>query len=168
MDKDELKRVSLPGGYVYVFKGLYDKLTTDEELAGVVAHEVGHINARHSIKKLQASYGYLLTQLLAIQGGSRASQGVGLIYTSVFLSFSREDEFQADQLGVKYLKKAGYDPKAMLKVLEVLKKAEEKAPARELNYWRTHPYLNERIGVVNKEINGQLDFEGYLNLTGNE
>jgi septum formation protein len=168
LDRDDINAVSLPGGYVYIFKGLYDKLKIDDELAGVIAHEVGHITAKHSIKKLQASYGYLLTQLLAFQTGGRAAQGVGLIYTSVFLAFSRQDEFQADKLGIKYLKKAGYDPKGMIKVLEVLKEAERKAPTREVTYWRTHPYLSERIGLGNQEITGQMDFRGYLNVTGSE
>ena len=90
------------------------------------------------------------------------------MYTSVFLSFARQDEFQADELGVKYMAKAGYDPNAMVKFLNILKDAEYKAPPGEANYWRTHPYISERIGLVNKEITGQLDFEGYLNLTGNE
>lgn len=168
LDREEINAISLPGGYVYIFKGLYDKLKVDDELAGVIAHEVGHITARHSIKKLQASYGYLLSQLLALQAGGGATQGVGLIYTSVFLAYGRQDEFQADKLGVKYMKEAGYDPQGMIKVLEVLRNSEYKAPAREVNYWRTHPYIPERIGIVNKEITGQLDFEGYLNLTGNE
>ena len=168
LDSKDLNAVSLPGGYVYLFKGLYDKLKTDDELAGVIGHEVGHINARHSIKRLQASYGYLLAQLAALRTSGSAAQGVGLMYTSVFLSFARQDEFLADQLGVKYMTKAGYDPKAMVKLLEVLKEAQEKAPPGEVNYWRTHPYIPERIGLVKKEITGQLDFEGYLNLTGNE
>jgi predicted Zn-dependent protease len=168
LDTKDLNAVSLPGGYVYIFKGLYDKLKTDDEIAGVIGHEVGHVTARHAIKRLQASYGYLLAQVAALRAGGGATQGVGMMYTSVFLSFARQDEFQADQLGVKYMKKAGFDPNAMVKVLEVLRAEQDKAPATGVNYWRTHPYINERIGLVHKAISGQLDFEGYLNTTGND
>jgi len=169
VDDERLNAVSLPGGPVYIFRGLMDKLKTDDELAGVIAHEVGHITARHGIKRLQASYGYTLLQLAAFAAkDGDAAQGANALFTFAFLAYSRGDEFQADELGVKYTKKAGYDPQAMLKVLQVLKDEEQRAPKREFSYFRTHPYLSERMAVVNKEINGQIGFKDYLNLTGQD
>ena len=169
IDDDKLNAVSLPGGPVYMFKGLMDKLKTDDQLAGVIAHEVGHINARHGIKRLQASYGYTLLQLAAIATKDvDAAQGANVLFTFVFLAYSRQDELQADSLGVKYMKKAGYDPMAMLSVLQVLRDDEQRAPAKEFSYFRTHPYIPERMAVVNKEINGQIGFKDYLNLTGHD
>ncbi|HQP11983.1 MAG TPA: M48 family metalloprotease, partial [Candidatus Omnitrophota bacterium] len=94
--------------------------------------------------------------------------GVNAIYTSIFFAYSRQDEFEADRLAVKYMKKAGYDPEEMIKVLEILKKEEERAPARPVSYFRTHPYLAERMGVVHQAITGELRFKDYLNLTGSE
>ena len=169
IDEDELNAVSLPGGFIYIFKGLTDRLKTDDELAAVIGHEVGHVSARHSIKRMQASMGYAVLQVMAVQSGNaQFASAVSAAYASVFLSYSRADEFQADELGVKYLKKAGYDPESMRKVLEVLKNQERKNPLRPLNYWRTHPYLSERMGKVNGVINGSIGFKDYLNITGNE
>lgn len=169
IDEDEINAVSLPGGYVYMFKGLVDKLTSDEELASVIAHEVGHITARHAMKRLQASYGALLLQLGAIATKDGAlAQGVGAAYQTVFSAYSRQDEFQADKLSVRYMKRAGYDPEAIISVFKVLQSEHQKQGARRVAYFRTHPYLEERIGVVRREISGQLDFESYLDLTGQE
>jgi predicted Zn-dependent protease len=168
IDEEELNAVSLPGGYIYVFKKLLDKVKSDDELAGVIAHEMGHITARHGIKRLQGIYGYTLLQLLAIGSGDTAvAAGVNTIYTSVFLAYSRQDEYEADELGVKYLKKAGYDPNGMIKVLELLQKENERE-LHGISYFRTHPYLSERMAIVQKEITGRMDFKGYLNVTGNE
>lgn len=169
IDEDPINAVSLPGGYVYIFKGLVDKIKTDDQLAGVIAHEVGHITARHAIKRLQASYGYMLLQVAAIQSGSgAAAQGVNALYTFTFLAYSRQDEFEADRLAVKYARKTGYDPKAMTEVLELIKNEEAKGPLRPVSYLRTHPYINERVAALNQEITGRLQFRDYLNLTGGE
>ena len=169
VDEEKLNALSLPGGYIYVYKGLIDKLKSDDQLACVIAHEVGHITARHAIKKLQASYGYALLQLLAIQSGSgKVAQGVNTAFLSLFLAYSRQDEFQADKLGIKYTKLAGYHAEEMIDVLKVLQEEGKKEPAKEYSYWRTHPYLSERISMVNTEIKGDLEFKDYLNIMGGE
>ncbi len=169
IDEDTVNAVSLPGGYIYIFKGLLDKLETDDQLAGVIAHEVAHIAAKHAMKRLQAAYGYALLAVVSVASGDGdLAQGAQVAYMSVFLAHSREDEFQSDELGVKYMKKAGYDPQAMIEVLTILRDNEKKEPLRELSYWRTHPYLGERISSANKNISGELHFRDYLNLMGNE
>jgi len=169
IDEDKLNAVSLPGGYIYIYKKLLDKLTTDDELAAIIGHEIGHIAAKHAMKRLQGSYAYvLLTVLAASSGNAQVAQGVQTAYMSLFLAYSREDEFQSDELGIKYMKKAGYNPEAMLTVLKILQDEERREPLRELSYWRTHPHLGERIAATNKTIKGQLEFRDYLNLTGNE
>ncbi len=169
IDEDKMNAISLPGGFIYVYKGLIDKVDNDDQLAGVIAHEVGHIAARHGMKKLESSYGYTLLQALSIASGSgAAAQGVQTAYLAMFFAYSQEDEFQADSLGVKYMKAAGYGVNEMPKMLRKLKEAEEKEPLREFSYWRTHPHILKRISNVNKEITGELQFKDYLNLTGNE
>ncbi|MBF0522709.1 MAG: M48 family metalloprotease [Candidatus Omnitrophica bacterium] len=165
-DKDILNAVSLPGGYVYIFKALYDKVKDDNQLAGVIAHEVGHITARHAVKRLQAAYGAMVLQIASIQAGSSVATGVNLALNTLFSQYSQDDELQADQLSVKYLKRAGFDPKGTVGVLELLKAEEEKAPTMPLSYWRTHPFIAQRIASVDKEISGKLQFRDYLNLTG--
>lgn len=169
IEDDKVNAFSLPGGYVYIFTGLMDKLKEDDQLAGVIAHEVGHITAKHGMKRLQNAYGYTLLQVLAAGTGSRdLAYGTNVILTSLFFAYSRQDEFESDELGVKYMKKAGYDPGKMIDVLTILKEQEAKAPPKEANYLRTHPYPNERMGIVNKAITGQIGFRDYLNLMGNE
>lgn len=169
IDEDDMNAVSLPGGYVYFFRGLMDKLQTDDELAAVIAHEVGHITARHAMKRLQASYGALLLQIGAVAANNaEVAQGVGAAYLVAFTAFSRQDEFQADKLSVKYLKRAGYDPMAIVNVLKLLQDEQRKRAPSRIAYFRTHPYPEERMAVVKREITGQLDFESYLDLTGQE
>ncbi len=169
IDEDTVNAFSLPGGYVYIYKGLLDKLKEDDEVAGVLGHEIGHITAKHAIKRIQKSYGYTLLQIAAVGSGSgNLAQGVSVILTSLFFAYSREDEFEADELGVKYTQKAGFDPHKMITVLEILQKEEEKMQGRQANYLRTHPYPNERIAIVNKTISGHISFRDYLNLIGSE
>ncbi|OGX31668.1 MAG: hypothetical protein A2787_06200 [Omnitrophica WOR_2 bacterium RIFCSPHIGHO2_01_FULL_48_9] len=169
IDEDKMNAVSLPGGYVYIYKGLIDKLDNDDQLASVIGHEVGHIAARHAIKRLQGSYGYMVLQVLAVgSGNANVAQGVQTAYLSMFLAHSREDEYEADRIGIKYMKEAGYDVKEVTNVLKKLKAQEDKEPSRELSYWRTHPHLSERISYSNKEISGELHFKDYLNIMGND
>jgi predicted Zn-dependent protease len=169
LDEDIVNAVSLPGGYIYVFKGLLDRVDNDDQLAGVIAHEIGHVTAKHSLKRLQSSYGYLLLQVLAIGSGDpQVAQGINVILTTVFLEYSRRDEFEADKLGVKYMKKAGYDAAQMIGMLELLRKEQDKTGPHPKNYFRTHPYVQERIAIVNQAITGQLDYKDYLKLMGND
>jgi len=169
IDDDEMNAVSLPGGYVYIFRGLIDELESDDQLAAVIAHEVGHITAKHSVKKIQGLYGYSLLMLLATQTrNAKVAQGIDLAFTSLFMAYSREDEFLADALGIKYMEKAGYDPEEMVEVLKTLLRLQEKRPLRQYSYWRTHPYLSQRIAAANQEISGELGFTDYLNLIGEE
>jgi septum formation protein len=164
IDEDLVNAVSLPGGYIYIFQGLIDKVKSDDELAGVIAHEVAHITARHGVKRIQGAYGALALQAAATQTNAEVAQGVGIALSSLFMEYSQQDEFQADSLAVKYLKKAGYDPNAMAGFLQKLRDEQNKAPAKQHTYWRTHPNLSKRIATVNHEVAGELEFRDYLNL----
>ncbi len=165
-EEEELNAVALPGGRIYLFKGLVDFVDNDDQLAGVIGHEVGHIAAKHSMKKLQAIYGYsFLTVLAGASGNANLARGVGAVFTAAFFSYSQEDEFLADKLGVQYAKKAGYDPKGVVEFLAKLKQHKMEEPIRKYGYWRTHPHLSKRIAMANKEIQGEMSFRDYLNLT---
>jgi MAF protein len=166
LKEDSVNAVSLPGGYVYIFSGLMDKIKDDEELAAVVGHEIGHITARHAIKRLQAAYGALLLQILSTRANGHVSQGVGLALATVFTEYSQKDEFEADRLGVKYMKKAGYNPAKVVSMLELLEREQDKEPLRPHSYWRTHPHIPERIAAANQEITGKLEFKDYIKLIG--
>jgi MAF protein len=166
LDDEEVNAVSLPGGYIYVNKGLVDKVTNDDELAGVVAHEIGHIVARHSIKKLQALMGYNIARMLTIAVPSSQEVGVtaDAAFVQLLLGYSRDDELLADQLGVRYLKLAGYNPRGMIDFLIKLQQIDRRKPAKEINYFKTHPYVPDRVRVVKEELGEQMNFDDYINI----
>ena len=168
IDEDLMNAVSLPGGYIYVFRGILDKVDNDDQLAGVIAHEVGHITAKHAIKQLQNIYGAMLLQLATAQVAPRVTGAVNFALTSLFLEHSQQDEFMADRLGIKYMRKAGYDPQEMVIFLGKLQKEHEKEPLRLYSYWRTHPHIPERIASAKQEVTGKMEFKDYIQLIGTE
>jgi len=119
--KQEINAFSLPGGYVYIFKELFD-LLDDDELAFVLAHEIGHIVSRHHIKRLQAAMGYNLVLIASAAAPSDPgfTNGVAFALAQILVAYSREDEFNADELAVRYCKAAGFDPSSGISLLEKL------------------------------------------------
>ncbi len=166
LDDDEVNAVSLPGGYIYVNSGLLEKVANDDELACILAHEIGHIVARHSIKKLQAMQGYsILRVLVAVAPGTaEVGNAADAAFTQFLLGYSREDELLADQLGARYAKLAGYDPHGMITFLIKLQDINRRIPIRERSYYKTHPYVPDRIRVVKQELGEQIDFGDYINI----
>ncbi|MDD4981028.1 MAG: Maf and M48 domain-containing protein [Candidatus Omnitrophica bacterium] len=166
LDDEEVNAVSLPGGYVYVNKGLVDAVTNDDELAGVLAHEVGHIVARHSIKKLQAITGYSILRILtaAVPQGAQVGNAADAAFTEIMLGYSREDELLADQLAARYAKMAGYNPRGMVDFLLRLQDINRRKPLRPKNYFKTHPYVPDRVRVVKQELGENMDFDDYINI----
>jgi predicted Zn-dependent protease len=168
IDKKEKKEeiinaFSLPGGYIYIFKDLLDILDEDE-LAFVLCHEMAHIVSRHHIKRLQAAMGYNLALVASAAAPSddNFTGGLSFALAQIISAYSRQDEFNADSLAVKYCKKAGYNPKAGLRVLEKLyEKSKEKI--RPLSYFKTHPYPAQRIGNIKRQLYLPLDAEDYIN-----
>jgi predicted Zn-dependent protease len=164
-NEQKMNAFALPGGYVYIFRDMVELLENDDELASILAHEVGHISAKHSITRMQGSFGAMVFQMLAAaaadNGATRrkTNQALGLLMTS----YSREDETVADTLSVRYLKKAGYDPAAALRVIEKMSDLHNKMPIRKYNSYRTHPYLAERIAAINKELHGRISFVDFMN-----
>lgn len=165
LKEKEVNAASLPGGFIYINKGLIDKVTSDDELAAALAHEIAHVAARHAVKRIQGVTGYTLFKILVSGQGSKQelSRGADIAFGQLFLAYAREDELLADKLSVKYLKKANFNPEAALTLLEKLKEIERKAPLRPLNFARTHPYISDRIAAVREELYGKIDFKDYIN-----
>jgi len=166
LDDEEVNAVSLPGGFVYINKGAIDKVANDDELAGVLAHEVGHIVARHSIKKLQAMMGYNLLRVLAVaipQGGEVGS-AADIAFTEIMLGYGREDELLADQLAARYTKLASYDPHGIITFLQKLQETDRRKPLQPKTYFKTHPYVPDRIRVVKQELGENINFSDYINI----
>ena len=157
IDKKEFNAFTIPGGKIYMFSGLLDALQSDDEIAAVLAHEIGHCAARHTIKKFQAAMGYnivgtiLLSQVDA-QNQTRQilSQGTGAVMKLVFSAYGRQDEYDSDRLGIKYMHLAGYKKEAMIETFETLEKG-SKGDSVPL-ILRSHPYIKDRIEKVKEEI----------------
>jgi MAF protein len=166
LDDEEINAVSLPGGFVYVNKGLVDKVANDDELACILAHEVGHIVARHSIKKLQAMMGYSILRVLTatIPESGQVGNAADIAFTEIVLGYGREDELLADQLASRYAKLAGYNPYAMISFLDKLQDTQRRKPLKPKSYFKTHPYVPDRIRVVKQELGEKINFSDYINI----
>tara|TARA_B100000029_G_scaffold127282_1_gene120958 strand:- start:306 stop:1769 length:1464 start_codon:yes stop_codon:yes gene_type:complete len=145
---------ALPGGYVYVTRGLLALASNEAEVAGVLAHEIGHVTARHSASRATntglAQLGLIILDVLS--GSSMASQIGEVGALAVIQSYSRDDEFEADSLGVKYLSRAGFDPNAMSTFLEKLGAHSSFESARlgvaqqkGIDFFASHPRTPERV-----------------------
>jgi len=150
----ELNAFTLPGGTIYVNTGTLEK-ATDEELAAVIAHEVGHVAARHVVKHLQADLGFAaVLQLAGAAGvGPESAKIADSLYGLFSKGFSRQDELEADRLGIRYARKAGYDPHAMISFFEKIQAEHpEGALEKTFNWQATHPLTSERIARAKEEI----------------
>ena len=170
VDDEDLNAFSLPGGYIFVNSGLIKETASDDELAGVLAHEIAHVAARHSVKRFESGLGLQLATLAAVATGQgQAAHGVSVASQAAQLAYARQDELDADRLAVKYLRAAGFDPKAMLSFLEKLqdhhRERSHYLPRGIVRpyYALTHPYVPERIRAVKEALYGVADYIDYLN-----
>lgn len=163
---EEINAFTIPGGHVFVNEALVTFAKDDAELASVLAHEIGHTAARHPVKRYESFMASSLGQaiLAGVARDAAAARGSQVILTFLFLDYSRDDELLADRLAVDYLRDAGFDPAGMLRFMERLKRREQGRP-RPRSYFRTHPYMAERLSVVREAISGTVGFTDYINRT---
>jgi predicted Zn-dependent protease len=150
----ELNAFAIPGGYIYVHSALMDA-AGDDELAAVLGHEVGHLAARHSVKQLQAVMGYqlLMSIVVGASGKQNILQATDIIFSLVNLGYSRQDEYLADKLGVKYTKRAGFNPYGAVTFFRKLQaEADKEGPQANIVFLSSHPPIYERIKRVEAEI----------------
>ncbi len=126
VDSTEINAFALPGGYIYITRGLLAYLNSEAELAAVLGHEIGHVTARHGVRQQTsaqaASLGAgVLSILLPELSGAGLGQSVNLLGTALLRGYGREHELEADRLGADYLARSGYDPQAMFRVIRTLK-----------------------------------------------
>lgn len=150
-DDKVVNAFAYPGGFIFVTTGLLNKLKRDDDVAAVLAHEVGHVEARHSVKSLQAAMiTHGLTSAILGGEGKEVERKLASISTAlVNLRFSRRHELQADSIGIKYAFRAGFDPWGMINVLEVLAQQEKSGPTMPA-FLRTHPLSRERLKAATK------------------
>src|ERR1700731_320812 len=158
IDSDEINAFALPGGFFYVNSGLILHAMEESELAGVMAHEISHVTARHGTKN--ATKGELMQlatiPLILLGPGGWAGygiyQGLNLAIPVTYLKFSRDAEREADFLGLQYMYKAGYDPNAYVTFFERIQADEKRRPGTIPKVFSTHPPTPERIENAQKEI----------------
>jgi predicted Zn-dependent protease len=151
VNSDVVNAFALPGGYVYVNRAIIERADNVSELAGVLAHEIGHVAERHSIEQLQRAqnanlglnvlYGVLLGR--APSGVEQAGIQVG--GSAVFAGYTRDAEREADRVGVAYLVRANYNPLGLATFFEELLSLQQRQPSRVEQWFSTHPTTQERV-----------------------
>lgn len=168
-DPKQINAFAIPGGYVYVYSGLLKAAANEAELAGVMAHEIGHVVGRHSANQLAAQYGIeMLTQMaLGEDAGKLGEMAASLAGAGAMARFSRDDERDADGYGFKYMTACGYDPRALLTFFTKLEQLEKSRPSDLERLFASHPPTPERITRIEQMIakagvtGGKLDQEKY-------
>ncbi|MBN4082554.1 M48 family metalloprotease [Mariprofundus ferrooxydans] len=175
VDDATINAFALPGGHIYIHRGLLNHLNSEAELAAVLAHEIGHVTARHAVQRYTQIQAYQLGMMVTsifvpMQPG--ASSLTDLLAASFISGYGREQELQADDLAIKYIPKAGYDPAAVIQLLATLKRLEEidnkekKDAGDKVNEYHgafaSHPETKKRIAQARQQakISGR---EGLIN-----
>jgi len=156
IDSDEVNAMALPGGFFYVNSGLILAADEEAELAGVMAHEIAHVAARHVTKQMtRGNWANIATIPLIFVGGGIGYgiyEAAGLGIPLTFLHFQRGFEAEADYLGLQYMYKTGYDPQAFVSFFEKLQAREKKKPGTLAKAFSTHPQTPDRIEKSQEEI----------------
>ena len=160
VNSPEVNAFAVPGGFIYVNRGLIARTTTMSELAGVLGHEIGHVVERHSVEQMQKAQGAnlgvtlacVLTRVCDSQAGAAAIQVGG---TALFAKFSRDDELEADRQGVENVIRAGINPQGIVSMFQTLIAERNRQPDAVSGWFSTHPLEEDRIAQVQQMISGR-------------
>jgi hypothetical protein len=156
IDSDEVNAFALPGGFFYVNSGLILAADEEAELAGVMAHEISHVAARHGMRQMTRMNWAQIGTLPLIFVGGGIGYGIyeasGLALPLTFMKFQRNFEAEADYLGLQYMYKTGYDPQAFIAFFEKIQAKEKKKPGTIAKAFASHPQTPDRIEASQKEI----------------
>ena len=161
---DTYNAFAIPAGYIFINSGLIAAMEEESELAGILAHEIAHVNARHISQKIERSKkigwatmagiaaGVLIGATTDGQAGQAVTQGSRAAGAAAQLSYSRDNEIQADQLGLIYLKDAGYNGEGLLRILKKMRSRQWFTTDQIPTYMRTHPAIEDRITYLDSQL----------------
>jgi len=152
LNQNSINAISLPGGYIYVTRGLLGAGVSDAELAGVIGHEVAHVNERHSVRAIERGMTYSLLSELVLGRSSQALQTAAnvAIQYAIELPHSRQDEYESDDVGMRLAYNAGYPAGGLLAFLQRLQSAA--GPSRTPEWMSTHPLTPDRIARAQQQL----------------
>ena len=157
-DYREINAFALPGGPIWVHRGVLHAATNESQLAGVMAHEIAHISRRHAADQLTkatvANWGLgFLGAVLGNDGGAAAARvAAGFLANGIFLKFGRDDERDADRVGLQMMTRAGWDGRGMTELFEILRREQQRDPGRVEVFFATHPSPQDRITRLQQEV----------------
>jgi predicted Zn-dependent protease len=173
-NKRDINAFALPGGPIWVHRGLIDAAQNEAQLAGVIAHEVAHIANRHAAEQMtkgtfaNVGLGLLGAFLGNGTGGQIAQLGAGFAANATMMKFSRDHEREADVKALQYMKRAGYDPRGMVEFLQVLRSRQGRDPGSVRTFFSSHPAPAERVARLQQQANrlagGRRDSQAFRNV----
>jgi predicted Zn-dependent protease len=173
-NRRDINAFALPGGPIWVHRGLIDAAQSEAQLAGVIAHEVAHIAHRHAAEQMtkgtfaNLGLGLLGTFLGTGTGGQIARLGASFAANATMMKFSRDDEREADLKALEYMKRAGYDPRGMVEFLQVLRSRQGRDPGSVRTFFSSHPAPADRVARLEQQANrmagGRRDSTAFRNV----
>ena len=157
VDSKEVNAFAVPGGWIYVNRGLIERSQNMSQLAGVLGHEIGHVTRRHSVEQMQQAQGAnagvtLLCTLTKVCNSSAATTAINVGGTALFAKFSRTDEAEADEEGIRTLVKSGIDPRGIPAMFRLLISERQNNPGPMDAFFSTHPLEESRITATESQI----------------
>jgi beta-barrel assembly-enhancing protease len=159
VNSQEVNAFAVPGGFIYVNRGLIERTTNMAQLAGVLGHEIGHVTMRHSVERMQKAQGtniavVLGCTLLRACGTGLEQAAIDVIASGAFAKFSRDDEREADREGVKYVIRSGIDPVGVPEMFRILLNEQESRPTGVETWFLSHPLAEDRVKETERMIAG--------------
>jgi predicted Zn-dependent protease len=157
VDSKDVNAFAVPGGFIYINRGLIERAQTLSQVAGVLGHEVGHVTMRHSVRQMQKAQGAnvgltAVCVLTNICNNELSNAAIGLGANAAFANFSRQDEDEADAEGVTYMVRAGIDPTGIPEMFQILLSERESKPGALDTWFRSHPLEESRIAAARARI----------------
>ena len=161
VDSKEVNAFAVPGGFIYINRGLIERATKMDQVAGVLGHEIGHVTERHSVQQMQkqqqANIGVTLACVLTrVCESQAAGAAINVAGGAIFARFSRNDEAEADAVGVQFVTRAGIDPRGIPAMFRILMNERQSRPAGVEAWFLTHPLEEDRIEATTALI-GKID-----------